>query len=146
MATLHTLDYSVLQQCMHCGMCLPTCPTEDAAERERINPRGRIALMRAIADDELEIAQTFADEMSYCLGCLTCGTACPAGLIDTKLWEIARSDMSQSRTKVNAARNFWRALTQGLGVRNPRALRAVGVLRRLYQRSQRWKPRSAPSV
>ena len=55
MATLHTLDYSVLQQCMHCGMCLPTCPTYDATKRERNSPRGRIALMRAIADDELEV-------------------------------------------------------------------------------------------
>ena len=50
MATLQSLDYSVLQQCMHCGMCLPTCPTYDETKRERNSPRGRIALMRAMAD------------------------------------------------------------------------------------------------
>ena len=51
-----TIDYSVLQQCMHCGMCLPTCPTYDATKRERNSPRGRIALMRAIADGELDVS------------------------------------------------------------------------------------------
>ena len=133
--TLHTLDYSVLQQCMHCGMCLPTCPTYDATKRERNSPRGRIALMRAIADDELEITQTFADEMSYCLGCLACQTACPAGVNYAELFETARSDIEQSGVNVSAARNFWRALTLGFLFRNPRALRVVGVLTRLYQRS-----------
>jgi glycolate oxidase iron-sulfur subunit len=135
MATLQTLDYSVLQQCMHCGMCLPTCPTYDATKRERNSPRGRIALMRAIADDELAITRTFADEMSYCLGCLACQTACPAGVNYAELFETARSDIEQSGTNDGAARSFWRALTLGFLFRNPRALRVVGVLTRLYQRS-----------
>ncbi|MBT5310345.1 MAG: hypothetical protein HOL38_02080, partial [Verrucomicrobia bacterium] len=43
---LKNLDYSVVQQCMHCGMCLPTCPTYDETKLERNSPRGRIALMR----------------------------------------------------------------------------------------------------
>ena len=55
---------------MHCGMCLPTCPTYDTTKRERNSPRGRIALMRAIADGELAVSREFAEEMSYCLGCL----------------------------------------------------------------------------
>jgi dTDP-4-amino-4,6-dideoxygalactose transaminase len=45
-AGLKDLDYSILQQCMHCGMCLPTCPTYDATKMERNSPRGRISLMR----------------------------------------------------------------------------------------------------
>ena len=65
---------------MHCGMCLPTCPTYDETKLERNSPRGRIALMRSIADGELEATRTFAEEMYYCLGCLACMTACPAGV------------------------------------------------------------------
>ena len=77
---LKNLDYSVLQQCMHCGMCLPTCPTYMETKQERNSPRGRIALMRAVADDELEVTKALSDEMYYCLGCLACQTACPAGV------------------------------------------------------------------
>ena len=65
---LKDLDYSVVQQCMHCGLCLPTCPTYDATKLERNSPRGRISLMRAIADGRLEPTKTFADEMYFCLG------------------------------------------------------------------------------
>ena len=60
---LKGLDYSVVQQCMHCGMCLPACPTYTATLLERSSPRGRIALMRAIADDRLEVSRTFAEEL-----------------------------------------------------------------------------------
>ena len=49
------LDFSVLQQCIHCGMCLPTCPTYDATKLERNSPRGRIALMRNVAEGHLEV-------------------------------------------------------------------------------------------
>jgi len=65
---------------MHCGMCLPTCPTYERTKQERNSPRGRISLMRAVADGELGIDHAFAEEMSYCLGCLACQTACPAGV------------------------------------------------------------------
>src|ERR1022692_5134828 len=77
---LKGLDYSVVQQCMQCGLCLPTCPTYDATKIERHSPRGRISLMRAIADGRLEATKIFADEMYFCLGCLACMTACPAGV------------------------------------------------------------------
>src|SRR5215204_5483507 len=120
---------------MHCGMCLPTCPTYDATGRERNSPRGRIALMRAIADGELEVSRSFADEMSYCLGCLACQTACPAGVDYTQLFETARSDIERSQVNRSIARGFWRAVTLGFLFRRPRALRAVGRLMRWYQRS-----------
>ncbi len=133
--TLQTLDYSVLQQCMHCGMCLPTCPTYDTTKRERNSPRGRIALMRAVADGELEVTETFAEEMSYCLGCLACQTACPAGVNYAELFETARSDIEQHQAHAGGQRTFWRAVTLGFLFMHPRALRAAGWLLRVFQRS-----------
>ena len=133
--TLKTLDYSVLQQCMHCGMCLPTCPTYDTTKRERNSPRGRISLMRAIADGELAVNETFADEMSYCLGCLACQTACPAGVNYAELFETARADIEGSGVNASASRGVWRAITLRFLFMRPDALRLAGALLRVYQRS-----------
>ena len=133
--TLKTIDYSVLQQCMRCGMCLPTCPTYDATGRERNSPRGRIALMRAVADGEIGITPTFADEMSYCLGCLACQTACPAGVNYGVLFETARSDIQASGVDRSAKRRFWRAVTLRFLFMRPQALRVAGRMLRVYQRS-----------
>ena len=133
--TLQQLDYSVIQQCMHCGMCLPTCPTYDATKLERNSPRGRIALMRAVADGELEISRSFAQEMSYCLGCLACQTACPAGVNYAELFETARTDIENKQIVTGLARTFWRTLSLKILFMNPRALRLAGRLLWIYQRS-----------
>ena len=133
--SLNQLDYSILQQCMHCGMCLPTCPTFDATKRERSSPRGRIALMRAVADGEMEITRGFADEMSYCLGCLACQTACPAGVDYAQLFETARADIEKSGINDSLLRGFWRFITLRVLFMRPRLLRMAGRLLRLYQGS-----------
>jgi glycolate oxidase iron-sulfur subunit len=133
--TLRTLDYSVLQQCMHCGMCLPTCPTYDTTRMERNSPRGRIALMRAIADGALGVTHEFAEELSYCLGCLACQTACPAGVNYAELFEAARSDIELTNAHGGMARKVWRGVTLGFLFLHPRALRAAGSTLALYQRS-----------
>lgn len=132
---LQSLDYSVLQQCMHCGLCLPSCPTYVETGRERNSPRGRIALMRAIADEELETTPAFAEEMSYCVGCLACTTACPAGVDYTTLLEAARAQVEQSGVAATPARSVVRALTLRLLFTHPHALRAVGRLLWVYQAS-----------
>ena len=105
---------------MHCGMCLPTCPTYDATHRERNSPRGRISLMRAVADGALEITPAFADEMSYCLGCLACQTACPAGVNYATLFETARNDIESAGADRSPRRQFWRAVTLGFLFKRPR--------------------------
>jgi glycolate oxidase iron-sulfur subunit len=130
---LQSLDYSVLQQCMHCGLCLPSCPTYIETGRERNSPRGRIALMRAVADGELETTRGFADEMSYCLGCLACATACPAGVDYTTLLETARAQVEQSGVTAAPKRNFIRWLTLRFLFTHPRILRGAGRLLWLYQ-------------
>ena len=120
---------------MHCGLCLPSCPTYAETGRERNSPRGRIALMRAVADDELETTAAFAGEMSYCLGCLACTTACPAGVNYAALLETARAQVEQSGVTASPKRNFIRWLTLRFLFTRPRALRAAGRLLRFWRDS-----------
>jgi glycolate oxidase iron-sulfur subunit len=131
---LKDLDYSVVQQCMHCGLCLPTCPTYDFTKIERNSPRGRISLMRAIADGQLEATKTFADEMYFCLGCLACQTACPAGVNYAELFEHARAEAEQSGTLKSPRRNLIRSFTLRWLFMDLRRLRFVSRVIRLYQR------------
>jgi glycolate oxidase iron-sulfur subunit len=130
---LAKLDYSVLQQCMHCGLCLPTCPTYDATKNERNSPRGRISLMRAIADGELEPTRAFAEEMNFCLGCLACATACPAGVNYAELFERARAEAEASGTLRTPMRSFLRNLTMNWLFMDLHRLQCAGLLLRLYQ-------------
>jgi glycolate oxidase iron-sulfur subunit len=133
MSYLKDLDYSVLQQCIHCGMCLPTCPTYMETKLERNSPRGRIALMRAIADSQLEAQKAFADEMYFCLGCLACETACPAGVDYTQLFEMARAEAERKHALPSPARRLLRwFVLDGLFYKQWR-LRVVGRLLWLYQ-------------
>src|SRR5687767_12680182 len=130
---LKKLDYSVVQQCMHCGLCLPTCPTYDATKLERNSPRGRIALMRAIADGRLEATEAFADEMYFCLGCLACMTACPAGVNYAELFEHARAEAEQSGALDSPKRNSIRGFTLRWLFMDQSRLQLIGRLLRLYQ-------------
>jgi len=134
--TLASLDYSILQQCMHCGMCLPTCPTYDATKNEQHSPRGRISLMRAIADGQLTPTRAFGREMSYCLGCLACETACPAGVDYAHLLETARADVERVGALSSPLRAVVRFFTLRLLFTRPRILRFLGRLLWLYQASR----------
>jgi glycolate oxidase iron-sulfur subunit len=130
---LKGLDYSVLQQCMHCGLCLPTCPTYDATKIERHSPRGRISLMRAIADGRLDATKTFADEMYFCLGCLACMSACPAGVNYAELFEHARAEAEASGVLKSPKRNLIRAFAIRWLFMDLSHLRFVGRILRIYQ-------------
>ena len=115
-------------------MCLPTCPTYDETKFERSSPRGRIRLMREVADGRLAVSEIFADEMSYCLGCLACQTACPAGVDYATLLETARGEVERQGVIGGRWRKFIRWLTLSVLFRHPRLLRAVGRGLWLYQR------------
>ena len=130
---LKDLDYSVVQQCMHCGLCLPTCPTYEATKVERHSPRGRIALMRSVADGRMEMTRTFAEEMYFCLGCLACMTACPAGVNYAELFEHARAEAESSGVLQSPKRNLIRAFAVRWLFMDLRRLQRLGWLLRLYQ-------------
>ena len=133
MSYLKDLDYSVVQQCIHCGMCLPTCPTYDETKIERNSPRGRISLMRAIADGQLEAKKAFADEMYFCLGCLACETACPAGVDYTRLFEMARAEAERSGALSSPLRRFARWFLLDVLFYKQWRLRSMGRMLWLYQ-------------
>ncbi len=132
---LKDLDYSVVQQCMHCGLCLPTCPTYDATHMEKNSPRGRIALMRAIADEKITATEAFAEEMYFCLGCLACMTACPAGVNYAELFEMARAESERTKTLDSPKRRFIRGVTLQWLFMDLERLRLLGRLIWLYQKS-----------
>ncbi len=132
---LKDLDFGVIAQCIHCGMCLPTCPTYDATKLERHSPRGRIALMKNVAEGRLDVTEAFGDEMYFCLGCLACETACPAGVDYTRMFEEARADIERSGILNTEKRSFIRSVTlRGIFTR-PWLLRLIGRVLRIYQAS-----------
>jgi glycolate oxidase iron-sulfur subunit len=91
--------------------------------------------MRQIAEGRLEVTQAFGRELYFCLGCLACETACPAGVRYSEMFENARADIEQTGVLRNAARDLVRALTLRWLFTRPRALRMVGRINWFYQAS-----------
>jgi glycolate oxidase iron-sulfur subunit len=89
--------------------------------------------MRAIADGKLEVTKTFGKEMYYCLGCLACMTACPAGVNYAEMFEAARADIETTGLLDNPKRNFVRWFTIKFIFTRPRLLRLLGRCLFLYQ-------------
>ena len=73
-------NYEGMLQCMRCGFCLPTCPTYVLTGRERSSPRGRVALAKAVADEQLDFTAALKEEAYFCLDCRACSTSCPSGV------------------------------------------------------------------
>jgi glycolate oxidase iron-sulfur subunit len=134
--------------CVHCGFCLPTCPTYVVLGNEMDSPRGRIYLMRAAAEGRIGIGESFARHMNLCLVCRACETACPSGVQYGHLMEAARGQVERKYTYGLADRVFRKVVLnvftnrallglllapmrayQGLGVQ--RLVRASGLLKLL---------------
>src|SRR5437879_2087772 len=73
----HPPRRDLLDDCVHCGFCLPTCPTYTVTGEEMESPRGRIYLMDLAARGEVSLDQAFGNRMDSCLGCLACMSTCP---------------------------------------------------------------------
>ncbi|MBW7884247.1 MAG: 4Fe-4S dicluster domain-containing protein [Caldilineaceae bacterium] len=93
-----------LDQCIHCGLCLPACPTYSILNTEMDSPRGRIALMRASADGRIGLDGAFQTHIELCLGCRACETACPSGVQYGTLLEIARTALAREQPRFPALR------------------------------------------
>ncbi|TDJ76388.1 MAG: 4Fe-4S dicluster domain-containing protein [Planctomycetota bacterium] len=88
------VDYARSLDCIHCGLCLDTCPTYQLTGRESSSPRGRIHLMRAVAEDRIEANADFAEEMDFCLVCRHCESVCPAGVEFGAMMEFTRDALA----------------------------------------------------
>lgn len=90
-------EYELLLDCIHCGFCLSTCPTFVQLGDEVDSPRGRIYLMRALADGRVSATSTVLSHFERCLGCRACQTACPSGVRYGFLLELARAQLEAQR-------------------------------------------------
>jgi glycolate oxidase iron-sulfur subunit len=117
--------------CMHCGVCLTTCPTYILTGDEKSSPRGRIALMREIDKGRLTLSEGFDQEMFFCLGCLACTTACPAGVDYSHLIERSRAQTLQAHPGSFLDRTIRNLVFSCF--EKPKRLKLLGKLFRLYQ-------------
>ncbi len=85
-----------IRACVHCGICLPQCPTYRLLGEEMDSPRGRIYLIRAAAEGRAELTPTLVRHLDLCLGCRACETACPSGVPFGRILEAARGQIERA--------------------------------------------------
>ena len=125
-------DRELIRACVHCGLCLPYCPTYRALGLEADSPRGRIYQMKLVVEGKIDPAEPdFRLHMYRCLDCRACETACPSGVQYGRLLEAARSLIPPAGRRESLAR---RVVLARLLDSQP-ALATVGMLARLYQRT-----------
>ncbi|GGK82625.1 glycolate oxidase iron-sulfur subunit [Sphaerisporangium melleum] len=138
----------LIDDCVHCGFCLPTCPTYELWGEEMDSPRGRIHLMKQYVEGT-PLTPEMAGHFDACLGCMACVTACPSGVRYDRLIESARAEVERVHPRSRADRAF-RALVFAL-FPHPGRLRALrlplqlgrGLLPRVLPMLERLDPRLA---
>ena len=116
--------------CVHCGLCLPSCPTYRVLGSEMDSPRGRIYLMRAFDEGRAEITASFEEHMFSCLDCRACETACPSGVHFGEMMEVMRGRIVQERPPDRITRFMLRHVFP-----YPRRFHAAARLMQLYRLS-----------
>ena len=95
----HPPSSDLINKCVHCGFCLPTCPTYALWGEEMDSPRGRIYLMKLALEGKVTLDSTFVNHMDNCLGCMACMTACPSGVKYDKLIEATRAQIERNHPR-----------------------------------------------
>ncbi|HEX9413567.1 MAG TPA: heterodisulfide reductase-related iron-sulfur binding cluster [Ktedonobacterales bacterium] len=129
----HPPSAELIADCVHCGFCLPACPTYALWGEEMDSPRGRIYLMKLATEGQIGLTADFTRHMDQCLGCMACVTACPSGVQFDKLIETTRAQIERRYARTSQDRAF-RSLLFAL-FPYPNRLRALVPLLWLYQRA-----------
>jgi glycolate oxidase iron-sulfur subunit len=129
----HPPARELIDQCVHCGFCLPACPTYKLWNEEMDSPRGRIYLMKLAADGKAEMNSQWVGHFDTCLGCMSCMTACPSGVDYSKLIEATRAQIERNY-KRSAFEKLYRRIIFATFPR-PDRLRLMRVPLLVYQRS-----------
>ena len=120
--------YEKSLDCVHCGLCLTSCPTYRATGRETASPRGRIYLMRGLAEGRLESSELLEEEAFLCLGCRACETACPSGVQYGQMLEQTRAIVRSSQDKLGFAESIERFALREIVPKPGRLKVLVGLL------------------
>jgi glycolate oxidase iron-sulfur subunit len=120
--------------CVHCGMCLESCPTYEQTGEEQYSPRGRVYLIKAVAEGKLKVDEHFADPVFTCLDCRACTTACPVDIDVGGLIEEARGQVRQAIPLKGWKRAVNKFFLQGV-FPYPKRLNSLGSLLKFYQQS-----------
>jgi glycolate oxidase iron-sulfur subunit len=91
----HAPSNELIEKCVHCGFCLPICPTYVLWGQEMDSPRGRIYLMKMASEGATEMNANWVSHFDSCLGCMACMTACPSGVDYGKLIEATRAQIER---------------------------------------------------
>ena len=91
--------YKRALSCVHCGLCLPACPTYTETGNEVDSPRGRIQLMRGLAEGNIQPTESVRRHLDLCLDCRGCETACPSGVVYHELIEETRARFAEQERK-----------------------------------------------
>jgi glycolate oxidase iron-sulfur subunit len=130
--TLNGLNVEGVGRCVHCGLCLAYCPTFSELGTEMDSPRGRIFLVKSLAEGRIQLTDSTAEHLDLCLGCRACETVCPSGVPYGQLIEAARAEIERQRPGPPLRRLF-RWMNFSLLLAHPRMLRLAAAGLRVYQ-------------
>ena len=130
--TLHGHDVEGVNRCVHCGLCLAYCPTFSILGTEMDSPRGRIFLVKSLAEGRLNLGDATVSHLDLCLGCRACETVCPSGVPYGQLIEAARAEIERQRPG-GPLRRLFRWVNFAVLLPRPRLLGLAAAGLRFYQ-------------